>query len=539
MARTSRIRTSRILGPDGQPVKIEDLTREVAGPTITGVRQPFGGDPSGGLNPEKLASILRQAEQGDPLNYFELAERIEEKDPHYAAVLGTRKRSVAQIDMTVEAASDAADHTAHAEMVRAWLKRDELQDEIIDILDCIGKAVSFTEIVWDTSEGQWQPKCLEWRDPRWFSFSLDDGTTPLLRADHFEDRQPEQARLLGGFVPLMPYKFIAARYRAKSGLPIRGGLTRIAAWAWMFKAFTQRDWAIFTQTYGQPIRIGKYHAGATEAEKETLYRAVANIAGDCAAIMPDAMVIDFIESKSLGASTDHYERRSDWLNRELSKAVLGQTTTTDAVSGGHAVSQEHREVQEDIERADAKMLSAVLNRDLVRPWIDLEFGPQKLYPRLVIARPEEKDVKMILDGIAQAVPMGLRVPKSFIHDLLGVPEPEGDEELLEAPRAIAPDVPPPGATPTLQPGVKQLNMAGAPTRDAIDGLTSEALKLAGSASDALVDAVKELVDRSLSLEDIRAKLLELQPAMPDHDLAALMRQALAYALLAGEDDIAS
>ncbi len=29
--------------------------------------------------------------------------------------------------------------------------------------------------------------------------------------------------------------------------------------------------------------------------------------------------------------TDMYERRSDWLDRQISKLVLGQTTTTDAV----------------------------------------------------------------------------------------------------------------------------------------------------------------------------------------------------------------
>ena len=50
-------------------------------------------------------------------------------------------------------------------------------------------------------------------------------------------------------------------------------------------------------------------------------------------------------------------------------------------------------MQEDIERADAKArLAAILNRDLIRPWIDLEFGPQKAYPRLRIARPDEEDL---------------------------------------------------------------------------------------------------------------------------------------------------
>ena len=48
--------------------------------------------------------------------------------------------------------------------------------------------------------------------------------------------------------------------------------------------------------------------------------------------------------------------------------------------------KEHRQVQEDIERADAKALSAIINRDLIRCWIDLEYGSQKKYPRLRIGR---------------------------------------------------------------------------------------------------------------------------------------------------------
>ena len=47
----------------------------------------------------------------------------------------------------------------------------------------------------------------------------------------------------------------------------------------MFKAYTQRDWAIFTQTYGQPLRIGKYGPGTSEDDRNKLFKAVANIAG--------------------------------------------------------------------------------------------------------------------------------------------------------------------------------------------------------------------------------------------------------------------
>ena len=61
--------------------------------------------------------------------------------------------------------------------------------------------------------------------------------------------------VLPGHAPLPRGKFISAVIRAKSGLPVRSGIARLAAWSWMFKAYTLRDWAIFTQTFGQPVRV--------------------------------------------------------------------------------------------------------------------------------------------------------------------------------------------------------------------------------------------------------------------------------------------
>jgi phage gp29-like protein len=499
----------------GQPIQRALLSVEVAGPTITGVRSPIAGYPGDGLNPGRLAALLREADLGEPMRYLELAEQIEERDLHYVGVLGTRKRSVAQLEITVEAASDAKVDVDRADMVREWLKRDELQDEIFDILDAIGKGFSQTEIIWDSSMGQWRPGRLEWRDPRWFRFKREDGKTPLLRSDN-------------GDQPLPAFKFISAVMRAKSGLPIRSGIARLATWSWMFKAFTQRDWAIFTQTYGQPIRVGKYGPGATEADKDTLFRAVANIAGDCAAIIPEGMAIEFIESKSAASNSDLYLKRADWLDQQISKAVLGQTATTDAVTGGLGSGKEHRQVQEDIERADAKSLSAILNRDLIRPWIDLEYGPQKLYPRLRIGRAEDRDITQLVDSIDKLVPMGLRVGKSWINDQLGIPDPGKTEDVLTAP-AAAPAI---GSAPALQ--STQRN-AG---QDEVDMLASAAENIAQGGTDAMIDYIRGLVDGAPSLQAVQESLLKARPNMPQAQLTRLMQVAMAMAELSGRADIA-
>ena len=129
-------------------VNSTSLKELIAGPRIGSVRQVVSGHPADGLTPQRLATILRAAAQGEPEAYFELAEDIEERDLHYAAVMATRKRSVAQLPITVKAASDSPEHKKHAELVQAWVNTGVLRAALFDMLDAIGKGISVLEIDW-------------------------------------------------------------------------------------------------------------------------------------------------------------------------------------------------------------------------------------------------------------------------------------------------------------------------------------------------------------------------------------------------------
>lgn len=522
------VKAARLLGPDGQPIERRVLTEERGGPTLTGVRNAFGTPPVGNFTPGKIGAALRAADEGDPIAYMELAERIEELDAHFLGVLGTRKRSVSQLPVTVEAASDDAEHVRHADMIREWLQRDELQGELFDMLDAIGKGYSLTEIVWSTAGNSWAPEQLVRRPQTWFELDRRDGATPLLRTDE-------------GPQALEPYKWIVVNIQAKSGLPVRSGVSRLALWHWMYKSFANRDWAIFTQAYGQPIRIGKYGAGTSQQERDVLYRAVANIAGDCAAMIPDTMMIEFIETKNTGASSDLYRTRVDWLDQQMSKAVLGQTATTDAIAGGHAVGREHRQVQEDIERADAVVLSATLNRQLVRPWIDLEFGPQDKYPRLRIGREETVELKTMIEAIEKLVPMGLKVERTTIADRLGLPDPDEGAELLQpkASPAPAPGATPPGQEPPAPPVRKALQAAQSPQgkRDAIDKAVAEIVRDEGNAMvAAVVEGLEDEIALCQSLAEVEELLGRRLETMDTSKLTTMLSRAAFAARMSGEAD---
>lgn len=530
----------KLLDRWGNPVRRVSLKAEVSAPTIGGVRSPISGYPADGLNPLRLASILRQADAGDPVRYLELAEIIEERDPHYLGVLGTRKRSVSQIEITVEAGGEDKHDLEMADMLREWLKRDELSDELFDILDSIGKGYSFTEIIWDTSEGQWYPARLEWRDPRWFRFQRHDLATPMMLDEHGQETE------------LPAFKFIYARMRAKSGIALRSGLARVAAWGWMFKAYTQRDWAIFTQTYGQPLRVGKYGAGASAEDRATLFRAVSNIAGDCAAIIPESMIIDFVESKNVGSTTDHYESRSDWLDKQISKAVLGQTATTDAVTGGLGSGKEHREVQQDIEAADCKALQSILNRDLARPYVQLEYGPQKRYPRFVIKRVEPEDLKAFSDAVGPMIDRGLRVGTAEVLGKFGLKDPgQADEILMPSTKSAANMTKPPieGDENPPERGVKhplkgRVDKNGMVARQAEENapegdpapLSHLVDRLAADAAPGMADILEQvevMMDAASSFQELREMLLTGLPDIDTATLTDVVAQALTAAHLGG------
>ncbi|OYR24238.1 hypothetical protein CEV34_5679, partial [Brucella pseudogrignonensis] len=151
-----------------------------------------------------------------------------------------------------------------------------------------------------TRLSRWEPREITYRPQRWFTFARADGETVVLRDDPAEE-------------PLPAHKFIIHRHPSKSGLTIRSGIARVASWAWMYKSFTLKDWAIFVQNFGMPIRIGRYEGDAKEEDKDVLWRAVTQIAGDMAAIMPDSMKIEFQEVAAKGTSIDLYERRADWM----------------------------------------------------------------------------------------------------------------------------------------------------------------------------------------------------------------------------------
>lgn len=506
-----------------RPVKREELGQEKAAPSLTGIRSIWNfSSVTTGLTPERLAALLRDAAEGNADAQHTLAEEMEEKDLHYASVLGTRKRAVARLPIVVEAASDDSQDVKDADEVRLLMNRTGIKGMIEDLLDALGKGVSAVENIWDKSSLPWYPGRLEWRDPRFFQYD---------RLTMRELRLKDDSAPMDG-LPLTPYAFIVHTPRLKSGLPIRGGLARLAAWTFMFKNYTVKDWMVFCEVFGMPLRIGKYRAGETEDNIAVLRAAVANLGSDAGAVIPESMMLELVERKGNSGELP-FERAANWFDKQMSKAILGQTMTADDGSS-KSQAQVHDEVREDIRDADAEQLAETLMRDLVIPFINLNFGPRKAYPKLFLREPKKVDIPIISEALAKLVPLGLRVEESEARDMLGFSDPAPDAKCLGVATQQPPVIP---AQKKAAEGGVALNSEQQQT-DSADMIAEMLAQKAMAQNNVWVGMLQGLVNSSSDLEELRDKVITLFGHMNPNDLGSLMAQAMTLAEASGRADVA-
>lgn len=518
----------------------EELAEEVAKPSLTGVRQAWPTESMvAGLTPDRLSAILRAADQGDLTALLTLAEEMEERDPHYGSVLRTRKLAVAGLERQLSWAEGDEEHPQADEIHKACaklIKSPAFEALIWNGLDAIAKPYVAIETQWNTSAVAWTPAGYLWRDPRWFQFDRETGRELRLK----ETGEPDG-------LPLNPWDFTVLFSSLKSGLPARGGLVRLVAFSFVCKLYGVKDWMAYAEIFGIPTRIGKYGAGARPEDVEVLKRAVFNLGSDSAAVIPTEMQIEF---PSLGAAggAEIFHTLANWIDAQVSKAVLGQTGTTDMSGGGLGSnqSQVHDDVRTDLKKADAKWLGAGLTAGPLTWYVRFNHGPTAPVPNLDLVVEEPEDIKALSEALGILVPLGLDVAQAEVRRKLKVQEPAEGAAILK-PRATEPAAPAGESAPALT-----RDQRTASARAQVDQIFAEArarrtegeAQLSEIQLAALdgweksfgedVAAVMALAKRVDNFEDFSAGLLEMARDLASPVTARAMANAMFQAAVVGE-----
>lgn len=505
-------------------------SREVAAAQVTDKYSEY---PSDGLTPVRLAEIFKEADAGDVLRQAELFEEMEEKDPHLFSQLQTRKNAVTGLDYEViPFDSDDPRDKEIAEFVEAQLGGIEgFEDIMLDLLDAIGKGFAVSEIMWSYDEGHVVVDDIRSRhQKRFFWDSVDDS---------FKVRTQEAPE----GIELPKNKFIVHKYKARSGHPSRAGVLRVVAWMYLFKNYTLKDWVAFCEVFGMPLRLGKYQPGASEDDKRALMQALVAIGADAAGIFPDGTAIEFVNTEKT-SSTDLYERLARYCDEQVSKAILGQTLTSDSGGGSYAQSKTHNDVRHDLTVADCKAIAATLRRDLIRPLVLYNFGEDKRIPYLRFDAEESEDLTQTATVIGTLIrEAGLKVPTSYIYKKFSIPKPEGDEEVAAPPGQTAQGA---GFGPfsfKAQPGepiaLKAKDGAGHGTQECVDRLAAAATRKSAGAFKKAFGPVLKKIENAESLEELRDMMedekavAELFGEMDVSEVEELLQKVMLYANLEG------
>ena len=197
----------------------------------------------------------------------------------------------------------------------------------------------------------------------------------------------------------------------------------------MLKYYDITSWAAFIDRFGYPLRLGKYSTKATEDDINTLRRAVASIGSDFGAVIPESAILEIIESKTTQSTSDTYEKLAQFVNKEISKLVLGQTMTSEE-GASYSQAQVHNEVRGDIAKSDIRQIMETLNSQLIVPYCKFNFGELETYPKLELFKPDIDNIELIINAVANLSDKGLKVKASEIRAKLGLSEPAEDDEVV-------------------------------------------------------------------------------------------------------------
>jgi phage gp29-like protein len=228
---------------------------------------------------------------------------------------------------------------------------------------------------------------------------------------------------------------------------------------------------------------------------------------------------------------------ADWIDKQISKLVLGQTMTTDEGSS-RSQSETHDKVRDDIADSDIQQVVETLNAAITIPYVNLNFGEQENYPRIELFKPDEKNVEQIITAVEKLGPQGLKVKADEVRSLLGLSNPEDDDEVIGDHAAYAPSEHggPAAGNENGEPGKPALNAEQETSPDELDTLIEESTDGYILISDDIAAVIEKAANTATDFENFREELEKLVKTWPPDKIAECIAVATFKARALGDAD---
>ncbi|PKN71210.1 MAG: hypothetical protein CVU54_01955 [Deltaproteobacteria bacterium HGW-Deltaproteobacteria-12] len=470
---------------------------------------------------ENPDSVLRSEAAGRGLKLYDEVER----DAHAGSVLQQRIMAIVGKEWEILPAKSARKLGRPAATTQEQVVADFVSQTLMDcnfdqarqeLLKAVLYGHHEAEVIWsaDTfkkTDGGITIKKIMGKHPRRFIFTAERELRLLTRQNMIEGEElPER-------------KFITFTY-GDSDNPYGKGLGQRLWWPVWFKKHGIKFWMIFLEKFGMPTVVGKYPSGTLSDKQKELMNAIEAIQTDTGIKIPDNMDIEFLEASRAGSVS--HEQLCEYMDKQISKAVLGQTASTEGTPGKLGNDQNQADVRQEITEADADLLDGCLNDTLIQWIVDYNFSGVTAYPKIKTYANANPDLtaRVAIDKTL-VVDIGLPVAEDYFYETYGIPAPQEGEKVVNVPIRVGKLREAP-----LQPQFAE----GAVFQDAADIIANETAQKAMHITDSVFMApIRRLVDKSNSLEDLRDSLIDLYSEMKPDELGVIIARAMMLADMSG------
>ena len=294
-----------------------------------------------------------------------------------------------------------------ADLFAEELRQLDIPRVIEEMMDAIAFGYAPLEVIWRAQGGRWVIGDIVGKPPQWFEFDQENNL--VFRTGVI------------GTEPLPKNRFLIARHRPSYANPYGVKVFSKCYWPVTFKKNGFRWWTVFVEKYGGAFLYGKYPNNASDIYKNELLTSLERMASDAVAIAPEGAEITIESLANKGSVSNVHAEYIEAANKEISKAVLGQTLTTDIGSkGSYAAAQAHNLVRQDLAAADRRRISACFNR-LAAVWTYYNYGADVLPPVFEFVKDEDLQQERA-ERDAKLYALGWRPKKAYIEREYDIPQ---------------------------------------------------------------------------------------------------------------------
>ncbi len=304
-----------------------------------------------------------------------------QRDAMVQTVLTIKRLAVMAAPFSVTPADDGPEARRRADFVlRAF---DRMEGSPLTVLtqamDAFAKGWSVQELVFEgDGEGVWL-RAVRAKDPSLFGLDVD----PFGRVRGLALRvpgEPERELPRGKFV-IYANRRDYAQPKGRSDLDAAYG-------HWQAKQALLAAWRVHLERFAMPTVLGKYVRGLPPDEQTAILRALQDLPNNTAIVYPSEIEIGTLGGDK--APSTGFQEAIEFHNREIARAVLGQTLTTDEGRrvGSLALGKVHLQVlMLQVHALRRELADSVMTEQVIRPLVELNFGPGPI-PRFAFPDPE-------------------------------------------------------------------------------------------------------------------------------------------------------